>query len=102
MLYYTYKAKEINLWENHITFTEEETSNILKELGEGTLVCRIDGLTWYEIEQTENYKNSLKQYKVKLHTTYAGHGETYIHTLLYVETLNFLKVFNNGIELIKL
>ena len=87
---------------NHITFTEEETSNILKELGEGTLICRIDGLTWYEIEQIENNKECMAQYRVELHTTYAGHGETYTHTLLYVEVLNFLKVFNNGIELIKL
>lgn len=87
---------------NQSTFTEEETSNVLKELGDtGTLICRVNGITWYEIERTENYKNSLAQYKVELHTTYAGHGETYIHTLLYVEVLNFLKVFNNGIELIK-
>ena len=87
---------------NTTTFTEEETSNILKELGDtGTLICRVNGITWYEIERTENYKDYMAQYKVELHTTYAGHGETYIHTFLYVEVLNFLKVFNNGIELVK-
>ena len=88
---------------NHNTFTEEETSNILKELGKnGTLICRVNGITWYEIEQIENNKDYMAQYKVELHTTYACHGETYTHTLLYVEVLNFLKVFNNGVELINL
>lgn len=87
---------------NRITFTGEETSNILKELDAGTLVCRIDGVTWYEIERTKNDKDCMAQYQVELHTIYAGHAETYTRNLLYVETLNLLKVFNNGIELIKL
>lgn len=87
---------------NHITFTGEETSNILKELDAGTLACRIDGVTWYEIERTKNDKDCMAQYQVELHTLYAGRSETYTRNLLYVETLNLLKVFNNGIELVKL
>ena len=77
------------------TFTEEETQHILSKLEsrETSLVCRIDGITWYVITRAENNEKHMAQYKITLNCHYATTFERFTHTISYVETLNFLRVF---------
>ena len=78
------------------TFTEEEAQHILSKIetkGTTSLVCRIDGITWYTIERAENNEKHMAQYNISLHCHYATYFEEFKHTISYIETLNFLRAF---------
>ena len=88
---------------NNKVFTEDEVQSILNNLViigyQDSLLCRIDGITWYEVQREENnYKKEL-QYSITLHCHYGMYCESYTHTYSYVETLNFLRAFNTTLAL---
>lgn len=87
---YTYMPQEQEI------FTEREVQHILSKIesiGTTSLVCRLDGITWYEIERIKNNEKKMAQYNVSLHCHYANNFESFTQTLSYVETLNFLRAF---------